>query len=122
VQEALKAPNNRKPGLLDGDVTISGLARDQLKAKPSWFVPDNDPTGNMFFWKDLDAMAKSAGLERAEVLPFFMDADAAPVPGGAPKGGVTQIDLPNNHLGYAATWFGLALALAVIVAIRWRRR
>ena len=76
-------------------------------------MPDNDPAKNIFFWKDLDAMAASAGLpRRATVLPFFVDADATPNPGGLPIGGVTTIDLPNNHLQYALTWYGLAAALA----------
>jgi surfeit locus 1 family protein len=32
--------------------------------------------------------------------------------GGLPKPGKIQVALPNNHLQYAITWFGLALALA----------
>ena len=54
-----------------------------------------------------------------------MDADATPNPGGWPIGGVTQFDLPNNHLQYAMTWYGLALALVVIciaVVIKRRRK
>ena len=41
---------------------MTGLARDPLAAKPSWVVPDNDPAKNVFYWKDLDGMARSAGL------------------------------------------------------------
>jgi surfeit locus 1 family protein len=55
------------------------------------------------------------------VLPFFIDIGENAVPGGLPVGGVTNIDLPNNHLGYAITWFGLALALAAVVGtLLWR--
>ena len=32
-------------------------------------------------------------------------------PGGLPRGGVTRLDLPNRHLEYALTWYGLALTL-----------
>ena len=28
-----------------------------------------------------------------------------------PKGGVTRISLPNRHLEYAVTWYGIALTL-----------
>jgi surfeit locus 1 family protein len=45
---------------------------------------------------------------------MFLEADATPNPGGWPKGGVTIVDLPNDHLQYAITWFGLALALFVV--------
>ena len=45
-------------------------------------------------------------------LPFWIDADAQPEPpGGLPKGGATRLDLPNRHLEYAITWYGLALTL-----------
>ncbi len=57
-------------------------------------------------------MGTSAGLPSLdEVVPFFIDADNKPNPGGLPIGGVTIIDFPNNHLQYAVTWYGLALAL-----------
>lgn len=122
VPEELKDPAKRKPGEVDGDVSVSGLARAKLAAKPSFMVPDNEPAKNLFFWKDLDAMAESAGLDRAKVLPFFIDAGPAPNPGGYPQGGVTQIDLPNNHLSYAVTWYGLAVAMVVIAAMAMRRK
>jgi surfeit locus 1 family protein len=35
----------------------------------------------------------------------------AAVTGGLPVGGLTVIELPNNHLVYALTWFALALML-----------
>ena len=68
-------------------------------------------------------MAASVDLPADRVLPFFLDADETPVEGGLPKGGVTQIDLPNSHLQYAITWYGLAFALvAVTIAGLIRRK
>ena len=67
-------------------------------------------------------MASSTGLDKASVLPFFVDADSTPNPKGMPIGGVTEIDLPNNHLQYAFTWYGLAAVLVVIVGISWFRK
>jgi surfeit locus 1 family protein len=56
------------------------------------------------------------------VAPFYVEADATPNPGGWPKGGQTRLDLPNNHLQYAVTWYGIALTLVgVFVAFAWRR-
>ncbi len=74
---------------------------------------------NYWFWVDLPAMEAAAGLP--DVAPFYIDADATPNPGGWPKGGVTPIDLPNDHLQYAMTWFALAVA-AVAVYVVWRRQ
>lgn len=112
-----KEPEMRKLGQLTGQQTVNGLARARLAEKPSWVVPDNDLAKNIFYWKDLDAMAETDGLPKDKVLPFFVDADATPNPGTLPLGGVTQFELPNNHLQYAVTWYGLAAALVVISGV-----
>jgi surfeit locus 1 family protein len=122
VPDDLKDPAKRKAGQIEGEVTLKGLARSRLATKPSSLVPENEPAKNLFFWKDLDAMAASASLDRSKLLPFFIDADNAANPGGYPVGGVTQIDLPNNHLSYAVTWYGLAAVLVVIAALAFRRK
>lgn len=118
-----KAAETRANGQVTGTVTVTGLARDALQEKPSFIVPDNEPEKNVFYWKDLSAMAATAGLPvDTETVPFFIDAGDAPNPGGLPVGGVTLIDLPNNHLQYAVTWYGLALALVGVAVFRFRRR
>jgi len=118
-----KSPATREQGQVVGEVSLVGLARTAPAAKPSSLVPDNQPAENVFYWKDIAAMTANAGLDRASVLPFFIDAAKSDVPGGYPVGGVTIIDLPNNHLQYAVTWYGLAAALAgVYLAMLLRRR
>lgn len=117
-----KEPKTRPESLVEGQQTITGLARTKLNEKPSSLVPDNDEGANIFYWKDLTRMAASTGLPEDRVLPFFLDADATPVPGGLPKGGVTQVDLPNSHLQYAITWYGLAFALAAVTIAGFFRR
>lgn len=118
----LKERASRPESAIAGEVTVTGLARERLTEKPSFIVPDNDPAANIHYWKDWQLMVAQAGLAPVDVLPFFIDADATPNPGGLPVGGVTRIDLPNNHLQYAITWYGLALTLIVVVgAFVWRR-
>ncbi|MBD8685724.1 MULTISPECIES: SURF1 family protein [unclassified Rhizobium] len=117
----MKEPATRKEGEVAGNVSIEGLARARLGSKPSSLLPDNDLAKNIYYWKDLTAMTSRAGLEPAQVLPFFVDANAAANPGGWPKGGVTLIDLPNNHLQYVITWYGLALALVIVVGFAYVR-
>ncbi len=48
------------------------------------------------------------------LLPVVVEADATPNPGGLPVGGQTRVELPNDHLQYAITWYGLALALVAV--------
>jgi surfeit locus 1 family protein len=123
VPYEMKEPAKRAEGQVTGEVTLTGYARAKLEAKPSSLVPDNDLPKNIFYWKDIAAMTASAGLDPARVLPFFVDADATVKnPGGFPVGGVTQFDLPNNHLQYAVTWYGLALALSGVVLAMWLKR
>lgn len=117
-----KAPETRMAGQVPGEVSVTGLSRARLDAKPSMLVPDNEPAKNIFYWKDLTAMAATVELPADRVLPFFLDADATPVAGGMPEGGVTQIDLPNSHLAYAVTWYGLAAALVGVALMAYVRR
>ena len=114
----------RPAGQVEGRQTITGLARNPLDGKPSWIVPDNDLQKNLFYWKDLDAMAATSGVGRREdYLGFFVDANDAANPGGLPVGDVTLINISNNHMQYIITWYGLAFALvAVMAAWVWRRR
>jgi surfeit locus 1 family protein len=112
-----RVPASREAGELQGKITVTGLLR--LPEGKGWFTPDNDPALNSWFTIDIPAMAKAAGL--AHVQPFYIDADATPVPGGWPKGGQTITALPNHHLQYAITWYSLAVAL-VVIYIRFARR
>lgn len=124
VPYELKEPTTRPESQVEGRQTIRGLARDRLDGKPSWLVPDNDTAKNVFYWKDWQAMIASSGVGTPDdYLPFFLDADDTPNPGGLPVGGVTIVDLPNSHLQYAVTWYGLAAALAGVFAVwLWRQR
>ena len=60
----------------------------------------------------------------AAIAPFYVDQEAPPAPGGLPKVGPLKPSLPNNHLQYAVTWYGLALVILIAAAFFWcaRRR
>ena len=92
-----------------GPVNVAGILR---LPEHYWIQPDNDPARNDWYWVDFAAMAKVAGVPA--FLPYVLEADAAPNPGGYPVGGQTRVTLPNNHFAYALTWYGLAWALLVI--------
>lgn len=112
-----KDPQARPAGQIEGDVVITGLMR-QPESR-NFFTPADDPTEGVYFTRDPALIAAHFGL--APVAPFSVDADAAPVPGGWPRGGATELSFPNNHLSYAVTWFGLAIGLVgVFAAYAWR--
>jgi len=115
----LKDPVKRAAGEPSGAVHIAGLLRVPPAEKPTFFLPNNRPDLDLWFWVDLPAMANAAGV--GDAAPFYIDADKAPNPGGWPKGGVTNLELPNDHLQYAITWFSLAVALVVIYVLYHRK-
>jgi surfeit locus 1 family protein len=106
VPDGLRDPARRSQGQVAGEVSLTGVLR--LPQKPGAFTPAADLKTRLWFVKDVPAMAKAVGVTAAPVL---IEADAMPNPGGWPLGGQTRVDFTNDHLQYAVTWFGLALAL-----------
>ncbi len=112
-----KEPSARIAGEIEGETHVSGLMRQPEPR--NLFTPADDPAAGLYFTRDPALIA--AHFVLAQAAPFSVDADDAPVPGGWPKGGATELAFPNNHLSYALTWFGLALALfGVFGAYAWR--
>ncbi len=113
------AVETRRQGEVAGTVEVTGIARYRGADRPGWFTPANQPADRIWYWYDLPALARAVGLE---LLPVVVEADATPNPGGLPIGGQTRTLLPNNHLQYAITWYGLAVALvAVYIAFCFER-
>ena len=114
-----KTADKRAAGNVAGPASLDGVIR--FNGQQTWFVPDNRPDLNFFFWVDLPAMAKLASLPNTETR-FFVEAGPAKNSGGFPIGGQTRINLPNDHLQYAITWFSLAVALMVIYVLYHRQQ
>jgi surfeit locus 1 family protein len=112
VPDANKAASTRTPGLVAGEIEVRGLLRSYPKRGA--FQPENDVAHNLWYWPDVPAMSASA-FPRVAGPAFVIDADRLPAaPGGLPQGGVTRLQLPNRHLEYALTWYGLALTLIAV--------
>jgi surfeit locus 1 family protein len=121
VPEERKDPTLRSEGQVAGDVTVIGLAR--TPERQGLFIPDNEIAANRWFWRDLPAMTASMFADgKVNAAPFYLEAGKSDVPGGWPRGGETRLDIPNNHLQYALTWFLMAFCIAVIYAIYLRSR
>jgi surfeit locus 1 family protein len=112
-------PATRASGNPPDEVSVEGLLRLAPVEKPGWFVPQNDPGRGEWFWIDLPALSRAAGV--FDALPFYVEAGGALNPGGLPVGGQANTDLPNDHLHYAITWYALAAALGVIYLLLLRR-
>lgn len=81
----------------------------------------NEPARNLWYWRDLKAMARALHADRP--APAFLMLESPAPPSGEPRPAPVPLNIPNNHLGYAITWFGLAAALVgVYLAMLLRKR
>ena len=62
----------------------------------------------------------AAALSAPDPAPvvLMLERPGAPLPG--PRPAAIPTDIPNNHLGYALTWFGLAAGLVGVYVARLR--
>lgn len=83
------------------------------------YTPEPDPAADIWFARDLPRLA--AHLETEPVLVVARQTNL-------PQGPLTPLPvdtsgIPNDHLGYAVTWFGLALVWVMMTAtLLWRMR
>lgn len=107
---------NAAPGAAAG-VTVTGNLH-WPEEMDSW-TPEPDVSDGLFYARDVTAMASALGTEPVLIVARTVtgtDPRATPMP-------VTSIGIPNNHLGYAVQWFGLALVwLGMTAFLLWRIR
>lgn len=110
-----------RPPVAEGGaaVEVTGVLRAPDPA--SFATPPNDSAANRWFSRDAAAMAAALGAPTP--APLFLMAETASnpdwpalVPAPLPS------TIPNRHLEYAVTWFGLAAALAGVYAAMLFRR
>jgi surfeit locus 1 family protein len=109
-------PAARRSGLVAGETTITGLLR--MSAPGGGFLRRNDPAHDRWYSADVAAIAAARGV--SDAAPYMIDEASSGDPRSWPRGGLTLISFPNNHLIYAITWFGLAIGLLVGVIAAWR--
>jgi surfeit locus 1 family protein len=109
VPDDRKDPTSRPQGQVSGPVEITGSMR--WPESRHWFTPADEPAKNLWFTADPQAMAADKGL--GAVAPFYIEQESPVPPGGLPKPGKLMVTLPDNHLQYALTWYGLALVLVI---------
>jgi surfeit locus 1 family protein len=97
------------------------IAQARTVPAPSMLAPS--PSGRTFYARDIKAMTAMLGGDPDRVAPQVLFAEQSTAP-ELPE--LIAVPPPaafsNNHLGYALTWFGLALALVGTYVALLRRR
>ena len=100
-------------------LTVIGVLRPP--DRPTFVTPPNQSATNRWYSRDVPAMAGALHAPAPAPLTLMAETSTNPewkalVPVPLPP------EIPNRHLEYALTWFGLAGALlAVYAAMLWRR-
>lgn len=107
-----------------GEQSLTGLLR--FSEPGGGFMRANRPDADQWYSRDVAAMAVARDLPVDGVAPYFVDADAGQESGHLPVAGLTRVHFRNAHLGYAITWYVLALGSllcgGIIVVYERRRR
>jgi len=106
--------STRPEGLYEGEVTVKGMLRFP---KPHTYIenlviPENEPQNNTWFLLDTKAMAELSGYD--SFPNYYIMSEEEPPLGVFPRGRQWLLDIRNNHLEYAITWFLLAMTLAIV--------
>jgi surfeit locus 1 family protein len=121
VPDGKQDPAARPDGEVAGPINMVGVLR--WPEPPGLFTPAGDPTRNIWFSRDSNAIAAAKGVS---VAPFYLELESPDPPGGLPRAGRLRPTLPNNHFGYALTWLGLACVLVGVYGTwlfgSWRKR
>ena len=88
----------------ESEKKIIGLLREIYK--PNMFKPDNDLKNNIWFSINLEDLKVTSGERFNEFVIFLEDNQAkTPIPRKI------SIDVPNNHLKYAITWYAISISI-----------
>ena len=83
---------------------IIGLLR--LPNKKNLFTPENNLKENIWFYLNLKEIEKISGKKFSNYIVYLEDNNIS-----VPKPRKITIDLPNNHLKYAITWYSISISI-----------
>lgn len=108
VPLSARDPATRPEGQVEGIVTIEGAFR--RSAPGSTFTPPPDLKARTWFRRNASDIAAALGLRLRSPLVF----EATSRNAGGPEPLPTGVNIPDNHLNYALTWFSLGVVLVVV--------
>ena len=83
---------------------ITGMLR--IANRKNIFTPDNDIDENIWFSVNLEDLQKITDKKFNEFIVYLEDKNI-----NIPKPKKITIDVPNNHLKYAITWYSISISI-----------
>jgi surfeit locus 1 family protein len=100
-----------------GITTVEGLLRPAREKR--YFAPENMPNKNIWSYEDMDKIAENVG---SKPLPLVVEALGKHESGVYPIPNDGTFIFRNDHLGYALTWYGLAMVSVVMYIAYYRKK
>ncbi|RQH11210.1 SURF1 family protein [Bradyrhizobium sp. RP6] len=97
-------------------VALTGYLR--FPEAPGWLTPAENRDKRLWFVRDHLGIASALGW--GAVAPFYLDLEHPSPANGIPRPGPLDVNLKDDHLQYAITWFTLAGAVLIAFAV-WAR-
>ena len=99
----------------DKNTSINGIVKFQQKI--NYFTPLNSIIKNQWYYINIEEISTYFKLD---LNNFYIIEENNPNE-RYPLGSQYNINIPNDHLQYAITWFSLALALSIFLHLLWRK-
>jgi len=96
-------------------IKINGIVKFQQSI--NYFTPQNNIFKNEWYYINIDEVSEYISVP---LLNFYI-VEENNIDEEYPVGSQYNINIPNDHLQYAITWFSLALALSIFMNIFWRK-
>lgn len=115
VSQDYRRPETRPSTLAEGQVSVMALLR--LPIQKGYFVPPNAPSQDDWFTLNIADIAEYHQLGDRLITAYTADAIRGEGAYVLPIGARVEINIPNDHLNYALTWYGIALGLIGVYVV-----
>ena len=113
VSENYKEAKSRSFSLINEETSVIGLIR--YPQKKGYFVPENEPDNGFWFTIKPAEIKKHLKIDKETfIIKFYVDALRQEKKINLPIGIKEKINIRNQHLSYAITWYSLAIVLMII--------
>ena len=100
----IKKEFKNNPNINISSKNIVGMLRNANRK--NIFTPDNDTSKNIWFSINLEDVQKITGKKFNKFIIYLEDKNI-----DIPKPKKITVDLPNNHLKYAITWYSISISI-----------